>query len=169
MITLARPSRRNAFSAELRDALFEALSFVAVDESVRRVRLDADGPNFCSGGDLEQFGTALDVVAAHDVRVRRSIGAVLSGLTASVEAVVHGPCVGAGVELPAFADTVIARPDATFRLPEVAMGLIPGAGGTVSLTGRIGRQATARLALLGEEIDAEEALRLGLVDHIRAS
>ncbi len=168
-ITLARPARRNAFSKELRDELFEALSFVAVDTSVQRVRLDAEGPNFCSGGDLEQFGTAADVVAAHEVRIRRSIGALLAGLTATVVATVHGPCVGAGVELPSFADTVIARPDTTFRLPEVGMGLIPGAGGTVGLTRRIGRQATARLALVGEEIGADAALGLGLVDRIEAS
>ena len=79
---------------------------------------------------------------------------------------VHGTCVGAGVELPAFAARVVADPETTFRLPEVGMGLIPGAGGTVSITRRIGRQQTACLALLGEAIDATEALALGLVDEI---
>jgi enoyl-CoA hydratase/carnithine racemase len=79
---------------------------------------------------------------------------------------VHGACVGAGVELPAFASRVVADPGARFRLPEVAMGLVPGAGGTVSLPRRIGRQRTCRLALTGEWLDAETALRWGLVDEL---
>jgi enoyl-CoA hydratase/carnithine racemase len=62
---------------------------------------------------------------------------------------------------------VTAAPDAYFQLPEVGMGLVPGAGGSVSLPRRIGRQRTARLALGGERIDAETALAWGLVDEIR--
>lgn len=165
-ITLSRPENRNAFSAAMRDALFEALAFAAIDDSVGRVVLDADGPVFSSGGDLAEFGTAPDVVAAHDVRSRRSVGALLDRVSSRTTVHVQGACVGAGVELPAFAGHVVARSDATFRLPEVAMGLIPGAGGTVSITHRIGRQRTARLALLGEPIGAEEALSIGLVDEI---
>jgi enoyl-CoA hydratase/carnithine racemase len=60
----------------------------------------------------------------------------------------------------------VARPDATFRLPEIAMGLVPGAGGTVSLPRRIGRERTAWLALSGQAIDAPTALDWGLVDTI---
>lgn len=165
-ITLARPENRNAFSAAMRDALFEALTFAAIDDSIERIVLDAVGPVFSSGGDLAEFGTALDVVSAHDVRSRRSVGALLDRLRSRTTVHVQGACVGGGVELPAFAGRVIARSDATFRLPEVAMGLIPGAGGTVSITRRIGRQRTTRLALLGEEIGVGEALRIGLVDEI---
>jgi enoyl-CoA hydratase/carnithine racemase len=79
---------------------------------------------------------------------------------------VHGACAGAGVELPAFAGRVIADPGTTFLLPELAMGLIPGAGGTVSLPRRIGRERTAKLALSGEPIDAKTALDWGLVDEL---
>jgi enoyl-CoA hydratase/carnithine racemase len=79
---------------------------------------------------------------------------------------VHGACVGAGVELPAFAARVVAREDARFWLPELSMGLVPGAGGTVSLPRRIGRQRTAWLALSGAQLDASTALRWGLVDEI---
>jgi enoyl-CoA hydratase/carnithine racemase len=70
------------------------------------------------------------------------------------------------VELPAFARRVVARPDARFWLPEVAMGLVPGAGGTVSIPRRIGRQRTALLALTGTAIDATTALEWGLVDAV---
>ena len=80
---------------------------------------------------------------------------------------VHGACVGAGIELPAFAGRVVASRDAWFALPEVAMGLVPGAGGTVSLPRRIGAQRTAWLALTGRRIDAETALAWGLVDELR--
>ncbi len=79
---------------------------------------------------------------------------------------VHGACVGAGVELPAFAARVVAREDATFELPELSMGLVPGAGGTVSLPRRIGRQRTAWLCLTGARIDARAALAWGLVDEV---
>ena len=79
---------------------------------------------------------------------------------------VHGACVGAGCELPAFCRHVRARADAFFQLPEIAMGLVPGAGGTASLPNRIGRQRTAWLALSGSRIDAATALRWGLVDEI---
>ena len=83
-----------------------------------------------------------------------------------IEVRVHGACVGAGIELPAFAARLSARADAFFELPEVAMGLIPGAGGTVSLPRRIGRQRTAWLALSGERIDVDTAMAWGLVDEV---
>ena len=85
-----------------------------------------------------------------------------------VEARVHGPCVGAGIELPAFAGRVVAAPDTTFRLPEISMGLIPGAGGTVSIPRRIGRWRTLHLALGGGPLGAADALEWGLVDAVGA-
>lgn len=166
LVTLARPENRNAFSAALRDGLLEALAVAEADPSLERVVVDADGPVFSSGGDLDEFGTADDVARAHRIRTLRSVGAALHHLGPRVEVRVQGACVGAGVELPAFAARVVAQPDATFRLPEVAMGLVPGAGGTVSLTHRIGRQRTAELALTGRAMAADEALAVGLVDEI---
>ena len=78
----------------------------------------------------------------------------------------HGACIGAGIELPAFAGRLTASSDAFFQLPEVAMGLIPGAGGCVSISRRIGRQRTAYMAILGERFPAERALAWGLIDAI---
>ena len=80
----------------------------------------------------------------------------------------HGACIGAGIELPAFAGRVVAAPDSSFRLPEVGMGLIPGAGGCVSLPRRVGRQRFNRMAMTGEALSAGEALRMGLIDAIEA-
>ena len=164
-ITLARPGRRNAVDAAMRDALCDALE-LAVWDTALRVTLDAEGPSFCAGGDLDEFGSAPDPATAHLIRVAASAGRMLHELRDRVTVRVHGDCVGAGLELPAFAGRVVATPGARFRLPEIAMGLVPGAGGTVSLPRRIGRARTAWLALSGEDIDADTALRWGLADAI---
>jgi enoyl-CoA hydratase/carnithine racemase len=164
-VTLDRPHVRNAFDARTREALLDALAVAAADPAVR-VELDGAGPSFCSGGDLDEFGTFDDPATAHVVRVARSAGRALAGIADRVTARVHGACIGAGIELPAFAGRVVAAPGSTFALPEVAMGLVPGAGGTVSVTQRIGRQRTAWLAITGHAIDAETARAWGLVDDV---
>ena len=84
----------------------------------------------------------------------------------AVTAHLHGACAGSGIELPAFAGRVIAAPSTTISLPELSLGLIPGAGGTVSLPGASGGIRTTRLALTGERLDAATALEWGLVDAI---
>jgi enoyl-CoA hydratase/carnithine racemase len=165
-VTLNRPERRNAYSAEVRDALVAALEIALLDPGVRRVVLDGAGPAFSAGGDLDEFGTSPDLATAHLVRTRAGAAAPLYRLGDRVEARLHGACVGAGIELPAFAARVIARPGTTFRLPEVGMGLIPGAGGTVGIPRRIGRWRTLYLALTGTALDTETALDWGLVDDI---
>jgi len=165
-VSLARPEKRNAFSAEMRDALCEALAVAVLDPSVSEVVLRGEGSAFCSGGDLDEFGALPDPATAHAVRSTRHPGRWLHVLETRLVARVHGACVGAGIELPAFARRVVARPDASFRLPELSMGLVPGAGGTVSLTRRIGRQRTAWLALGGATLDVETALAWGLVDEV---
>jgi enoyl-CoA hydratase/carnithine racemase len=164
-IVLARPEVRNALDAAMRDQLLEALAVAEADPSLHVV-LRGDGPAFCSGGDLDEFGTAPDPPAAHLIRLRRSLGVVLHRLADRTTVVVHGPSAGSGIELPAFAGRVVAHPDATFVLPELSMGLIPGAGGTVSLPARIGRHRTAWLVLTGRTIDAPTAHSWGLVDEI---
>jgi enoyl-CoA hydratase/carnithine racemase len=165
-LTLDRPSVRNAYDVTVRDGLTEGLSIAVHDPTVERVVLRGNGPAFCSGGDLRDFGTSSDLVRAHAVRTTRHPGALLHLLADRVEVHLHGACVGAGVELPAFAGRVIARRDAVLRLPEVAMGTIPGAGGTVSLPRRVGSRRTLLLALSGLPLPAEEALRWGLVDEV---
>ncbi|MFF5302917.1 enoyl-CoA hydratase/isomerase family protein [Streptomyces sp. NPDC013161] len=165
-ITLDRPWVRNAFDAATRDALCEALQVAVADPSISRVDLHGNGPAFCSGGDLAEFGTSRDPAQAHLVRVHRSPGALLHRCAPRVTAHLHGACVGAGIELAAFAGRVVAAPDTVIRLPEVGMGLIPGAGGTASVPVRVGRERTAYLALSGAELSAGVALRWGLVDEV---
>ncbi|MCW0215051.1 MAG: enoyl-CoA hydratase/isomerase family protein [Pseudonocardia sp.] len=165
-LELNRPERRNAFGREVRDALVAGLEVAEVDGSISRVVLTGAGPAFCAGGDLDEFGTTPDLATAHLVRTRAGAGRLLHRLAPRVEARLHGPCVGAGIELPAFAGRVVADPGATFRLPEIGMGLIPGAGGTVSIPRRIGRWRTLYLALAGAPLDAATALQWGLADAV---
>ncbi|MXZ78912.1 MAG: enoyl-CoA hydratase/isomerase family protein [Acidimicrobiia bacterium] len=165
-LTLNRPERHNAFSAEMRDGLVEQLRAAWADPTLDGIVLDGTGPTFCSGGDLAEFGTTPDPGTAHRVRSVRSAAFWIDRLAAKTRAMVHGTCVGAGVELPAYAHDVAAHPDTTFRLPEVAMGLVPGAGGTVSIARRIGRQRLGYFALTNTEIDATTALAWGLIDRI---
>jgi enoyl-CoA hydratase/carnithine racemase len=150
----------------MRDALCDAFELVELDPTITEVHICGDGPSFCSGGDLDEFGTAIDAGAAHLLRIDRSVGRRIHDHADRVTAHLHGACIGAGIELSAFAARVVAVPDAVIGLPEVAMGLIPGAGGTISLPRRIGRHRTAYLALSGTRIGAELAQRWGLVDSV---
>lgn len=165
VISLQRPHRANALDLAMRDELLAALAVAEADPDLR-VLLRGDGAVFCSGGDLDEFGTAPDPATAHLVRLRRSIGAVLHRIAPRVTVHVQGACAGSGVELAAFAGHVVAHHDATFALPELTLGLVPGAGGTVSLPRRIGRHRTAWLALTGRTVDARTARSWGLVDEI---
>ena len=93
--------------------------------------LRGEGPSFCSGGDLDEFGTRPDPGTAHLVRLTRSAARLVHRLRDRVEVDLHGWCVGAGIELPSFAGTVRAAADTRIALPELQFGLVPGAGGTV--------------------------------------
>jgi hypothetical protein len=165
-LTLNRPERRNAHSRELRDALVAGLRIARLDDTLKTVVLDANGPSFCSGGDLDEFGTAPDLSTAHLIRTHAGAALPLHDLKDRVTARLHGHCVGAGIELPAFAGHVLADPGTVFRLPELDLGLIPGAGGTVSIPRRVGRWRTLYLVLTGATITAETAHRWGLVDQL---
>jgi enoyl-CoA hydratase/carnithine racemase len=165
-ITLDRPERRNAYSARMRDELVAALEMPAFDDSITSVDIRGAGRDFCSGGDLAEFGTLSDPATAHSIRMHRSAGWGISQIADRVTVHLHGACIGAGIELAAFAGAVESTADATMALPEVGMGLIPGAGGTASLPRRIGPARTAWLALTGTRLDALTARRWGLVDRV---
>jgi Enoyl-CoA hydratase/isomerase len=164
-IRLDRSHRRNAIDSAMRDALLDALRVAQLDSTVR-VHLSGAGPSFCAGGDLDEFGSADDLTTAHVVRVTSSLGAAIHSISERVTARVHGACFGAGVELPAFAARVVAAAGTEFALPELTMGLIPGAGGTVSLPRRIGRHRTFWLALTATRVSVDRALEWGLVDAL---
>jgi enoyl-CoA hydratase/carnithine racemase len=163
-IVLTRPRRHNAFDVAMRDALDAALG----DASWRTggILVRGDGPSFSSGGDLDEFATFPDPATAHVVRLLRSPAGRFAALHERLVVAVHGTCLGAGIELAAFADHVVASDDTRIGLPEQAIGLVPGAGGTVSIARRAGRRAVLSLLLRDGTIGADQARDWGLVDEI---
>ena len=166
VLTLDRPEAGNAIDRALRDQLHNALTLAALDGEIERIVLRANGKAFSLGADLGEFGTTLDPAIAHAIRARTSPALPASGCADRLEAHVQGGCVGAGLELAAWAHRITASPNAWFQLPELAMGILPGAGGCVSLSRRIGRQRTALMVLSAKRLSARQALGWGLVDAI---
>jgi enoyl-CoA hydratase/carnithine racemase len=142
------------------------LDLALADPQFAKVKLTAHGATFSTGGAIEEFGEVADPATAHWVRSLRLPAWRLARLRDKLEVHVNGAAIGAGAEMAAFGSHVTASPKAWFQLPELKYGLIPGAGGTVSVPRRIGRQKTAYMALSMEKIRAETALEWGLIDAI---
>ncbi len=165
-IRLDRPAALNAIDRPMRDGLREAFELAALDPGIDRVTLRGAGRAFSVGADLAEFGTTRDPATAHAIRLQTLPAHAIARCAEKLDVHVQGACVGAGLEMAAFARRITAGPRAWFQLPELAMGLIPGAGGCVSVARRIGRQAAAELILSGRRIDARTALAIGLVDEL---
>ncbi|MDO9485992.1 MAG: enoyl-CoA hydratase/isomerase family protein [Actinomycetota bacterium] len=166
-IRMTRKLRLNAIDSPMRAALVEAFTIAIADPSLQ-VHLSGEGPCFSNGGDLREFGTTPDAATAWTVRMTQHPGWYLAHIADRAHVHMHGRCVGAGVEMSAFAGHVVADFDTTFLLPELQMGLLPGAGGCVSIPRRIGRWRTLWLVLSAHTLSAEQALDWGLIDDIAA-
>ena len=165
-IILTRPGKRNALSAAMRDGLCDALGFVALDPSIECAELSGEGENFCAGGDFQEFGSAGDLASAHVLRLTASAALAAHRVRERLSVRGHGAIVGGGLEIAAAAADFRVRPGARMWLPEVTMGLIPGAGGTVTVPRRIGRQRALYMMLTAARIDVATALDWGLVDGV---
>jgi enoyl-CoA hydratase/carnithine racemase len=150
----------------MRDALYEALAAALDDPSAPYVTLCGAGACFSTGGDVNEFGANKDLAAAHTIRTLRSIARLIFALGERAEARLHGACIGAGIEIAAAASRRIARENAFFQLPELKMGLIPGAGGTVSVARAVGRHRACAMMLSGARVSAATALDWGLIHAI---
>lgn len=164
-ITLDDPASGNAIDRAMRDALYEAFELAALDTDLH-VSLRGAGRTFSLGAELGEFGTTTDPAAAHAIRMQTLPARKIARCAERLDVHVQGGCVGAGLEMAAWAQRFTAAPDAWFQLPELAMGVLPGAGGCVSLSRRIGRQKAALLILSGKRINARTALDWGLIDGI---
>jgi enoyl-CoA hydratase/carnithine racemase len=165
-ILLDRPAAHNAIDRTMRDALREAFELAALDPEIERVTLSGEGKAYCVGAELSEFGTTRDPATAHAIRMATLPTFAIADCADKLEVHVQGACVGAGLEMAAFAHRITATPSAWFQLPELAMGLIPGAGGCVSISRRIGIERTLELVLSGKRISAQTALDWGLIDAI---
>lgn len=165
-VTLDRPEAGNAIDRTMRDALHEAFALANADRTIERVRLRAEGRSFGLGADLSEFGTTTDPATAHAIRCVTLPAREALMCADRMEVHIDGACIGAGLELAACAARITASRRAWFQLPELAMGILPGAGGCVSLSRRIGRQRTLLMVLSGRRLGAREALAWGLVDAL---
>ena len=165
-MTTRRGHAANAIDVALRDALREALELASLDTAIRRVEWRGEGKAFGVGADLGEFGTTRDPARAHLIRMRTLPALAAIGCMDRMFVELQGLCVGASLELAAFAARIEAQRSAIFHLPELKMGLLPGAGGSVSVSRRIGRQRAALMILSGRRIGAQTALEWGLVDAI---
>lgn len=169
-LTLNRPEAINAVNDGIRTELPAALAAFDRNPQVKVIVLSGAGPRgFCVGADIKEARGAETPVAAR----RRMIGNAwiesLDRVTKPVIAAIHGFCFGGGLELALACDIRIAAPDAKFALPEIDLGLIPGGGGTQRMAQLIGMGRTLDLLLTAERIDAEEALRIGLITRLAPS
>jgi len=163
---LSSPDNRNAMTSKMRDALFEGLVNVLEDPSMPRVELRGEGRCFSTGGDLDEFGSATDLARAHIIRTQRSCARLLYLLGDRASVWLHGACIGSGIEVPSAASRRIGTRDTIIQLPELRMGLIPGAGGTVSVGRIIGRHRMMWLCLGAFRINAKQALDWKLLHEI---
>ena len=166
-LTLNRPRRLNAFSVAMRDDLFVLLEAVRDDPDVRAVVLSGAGERaFCAGADLSEFGTAPSQVVARAVRWERDVWGLFLAIDKPIVAALHGYVIGSGVEMACLCDLRVASDDATFAMPEVALGMAPAAGGSQTLPRVVGRGPALEMLLTGRRLTADEAHRAGLVNRV---
>ncbi|MBE7247760.1 MAG: enoyl-CoA hydratase/isomerase family protein, partial [Actinomycetospora chiangmaiensis] len=159
VLTLANPPV-NALGAALRAALDEALTKAIADDSVRAIVLAADGKVFVGGADISEFGKPPQSPGLPDLLDR------LDASPKPVVAAISGAALGGGLELAMACHGRVAAPTARIGLPEIKLGIIPGAGGTQRLPRLIGPDAAFPMMLTGEPVSAEKAAALGIVDSV---
>lgn len=166
VITLNRPNSRNALSPELMSELSDALAEADTDQQVRVVVITGSSKTFCAGADLAVLDglTVPDSLKAEGFG-RRLFGQ-LHGYRKPTIAAVTGPAYGGGCELVLACDIAIGGESSRYALPEVGLGLIPGAGGTQRLIRAIGKSKAMQMLLAGEPVEAAAAHAAGLISEI---
>jgi 2-(1,2-epoxy-1,2-dihydrophenyl)acetyl-CoA isomerase len=170
-ITLERPDALNALDTPTKETLVEALREAAGDQGVRAVALTGAGPAFCVGQDLRELeqayreGRAPDLAEALE-RHYAPICRLLAEMPKPTVAVVNGVAAGAGVSLALACDLRLASSDARWRLAFSGIALVPDAGSTWHLPRLVGLSRAMEIALLGDWVDADQALAFGLVNRV---
>ena len=163
-VVLNRPQVINAYNMEMRDELFSVLQAVRDDPDVLVAILRGAGDRgFCAGADLTEFGTAPSQAVARRVRWERDVWGLFLEIRKPLVASLHGYVVGSGVEIACLCDIRVASDDAVFSMPEVALGMVPAAGGTQTISRTIGLGSAMDILLTGRAVMAREAQKLGLV------
>lgn len=175
LLTIDRPKVHNALDFETSDALVDAWMRFRDDDELRVAILTGAGErSFCAGADLRGVGDFYKTLTSTQ-RLRRSeqlpgLGGITKNLAIDkpIIAAVNGHCLAGGLEIALSCDLRIASENASFGLPEVTRGIIPGAGGTQRLPRLVGPERALDLIMTGRRIDAREAERIGLVTRVVA-
>lgn len=165
-VSLNRPARYNALNPELLAGLEQAWTRARDDDEILAVVLTGEGRAFCAGADLDELltepptlrellGPALGLRPDRGLELRKPVIAAVNGL-----------CMGGGMTILLATDVRFAAPQARFATPEVGWGVLASCGGTQRLVQQVGHTAAMHLLLSGEQIDAEEARRIGLVNRV---
>lgn len=166
-----RPHKKNAFTLEMLDQWCGVVAQARSDSSTKVLILTGSGDAFCAGVDLgrldEYIPTPLDIRDLLTERIHR-IALLLDDLDKPTIAAVSGPAIGAGMDLALMCDFRLAGTSARFSEAYINHGLFPGEGGCFYLPRLVGPSKALELLLTGDFVDAEEALRLGLVNRVFA-
>jgi len=150
----------NALSQGVRQGISDGLDRALADDSARAIVLVCEGRTFIAGADITEFSGAPQEPGLHPVLTN------MDNASKPLVAAIHGTALGGGLETALCCHYRVAVPEARFGLPEVNLGLVPGAGGTQRLPRLIGVEMALRMVTSGEPIDASQALELGLVDRL---
>lgn len=166
-ITLNRPQALNAVNIKMRDELYEVLPAIKDDPEVMVAIIKGAGERaFSAGADITEFGTTPSPVVARQVRWERDLWGMFLSIPKPLIAAIHGFALGAGIEMAMCCDIRLASEDAQFGLPEVNLGMIPTAGGSQTMPRLVLLGRASEIILTGDRIDAQEALRIGLVNRV---
>ncbi|KGK90886.1 enoyl-CoA hydratase [Desulfosporosinus sp. HMP52] len=166
MLTLNRPAVLNALNDQVFSELAEAAAKIANDPSVRVMIITGGEKVFAAGADIGQMASATAVEVTISDRPSHRALQIIENMPQPVIAAIAGYALGGGCELTLVADVRIAADNAQFGLPEIKLGILPGAGGTQRLPRLIGAGRAKELIFSGDFIKAEEALRIGLVNKV---
>lgn len=159
VITLNSPPV-NALSANVRDGLYEGFKAAIADDSAKSIVLICDGRTFIAGADISEFGGASKGASLFDVQT------MMEDSPKPVVAAIHGTALGGGLEVALVAHYRVAVPSAKVGLPEVNLGLLPGAGGTQRLPRIVGAEKALEMMTSGSHVPAKAANAMGLVDEL---
>jgi enoyl-CoA hydratase/carnithine racemase len=176
IVTLSRPEVRNAINDAMRGELVAILENIGKDDAVRAVVLTGEGKAFCAGGDIAGMKERLKAPAGEvgfngwrrQGQVHKSVG-LLHGLPKPVIAAVNGAAAGLGCDMALACDFIVASEAAMFTMSFVKRGLVSDGGGMYFLPRRVGLPRAKELIFTGRNVDAKEALAIGLADRVTAA
>jgi enoyl-CoA hydratase/carnithine racemase len=166
-VTLNRPQAMNSLNIDVRKALVDVFHRIDEDPDVWVVIITGAGEKaFSAGADITEFTQEQTPIEVMKSRISYDFRHAMTHQDKPIIAAVNGYALGGGLELALACDIIIASEKASFGLPEVTVGVMPGGGGTQRLPRFVGRMKAMEMILTGERIDAQEAHRIGLVNRV---